>query len=156
MYILAPFVPTPPDVVDRVLSLAEVTSLDLVYDAGCGDGRIVIAAARRCGARGLGVDIEPHWIDESRAKARQAEVEHLVIFKVQDVLTLDFSPATVVFLYLVEWSTRKVEPLLKSMVRPGTRIVSLSFCMGNWEPAKVDRFVDANSAQRTLYLWIAD
>jgi ubiquinone/menaquinone biosynthesis C-methylase UbiE len=156
MFILAPFVPTPPDVVDRMLSLAEVSSNDLVYDLGCGDGRIVIAAAKRCGARGVGVDIEPYWVDTARAKARQAEVEHLSTFEVQDVLTLDVSPATVVILYLVEWSTRKVQPLITSMVKPGTRIVSLSFSMDNWAPAKMEKFVDANGEARTLYLWIAE
>jgi ubiquinone/menaquinone biosynthesis C-methylase UbiE len=155
-YILAPYVATPPDVVDRMLDLAKVTSNDQVYDLGCGDGRIVIAAAKSCGARGLGVDIEPYWIDVSQANAGQAEVDHLVAFKVQDALTLDLSPATVVMLYLVEWSTRKVQPLITSMVKPGTRVVSLSFSMDNWVPAKVEKFVDAHGDVRVLYLWIAE
>lgn len=152
-YILAPYVPTPPDVVERMLDLAEVTGDDLVYDLGCGDGRIVIAAAQRSGARGLGVDIEPYWVETSQANAADAEVEHLVTFKVQDALTLDLSLATVVMLYLVGWSTLKVQPLITSMVKAGTRIVSLSFSMENWEPAKVEKFVDANGKAQTLYLW---
>jgi cyclopropane fatty-acyl-phospholipid synthase-like methyltransferase len=155
LYILAPFVPTPQDVVDRMLALAEVTSEDLVYDLGCGDGRIIIAAAKQCGTRGLGVDIEPYWVETSRANAKQAGVDHLVTFNVQDALTVNLSPATVVMLYLVEWSTAKFQPLIKSMVKPGTRIVSHSFSMDNWAPVKVEKFVDANGAARTLYLWIA-
>jgi cyclopropane fatty-acyl-phospholipid synthase-like methyltransferase len=156
LYILAPFVPTPGDVVDRMLALAEVTSEDLVYDLGCGDGRIIIAAAKQCGARGLGVDIEPYWVETSRANAKQAGVDHLVTFKVRDALKLDLSPATVVMLYLVEWSTAKFQPLITSMVKPGTRIVSHSFSMDNWAPVKVEKFVDANGDARTLYLWIAE
>ena len=155
-YILAPFVPTPHDVVDQMLMLANVTSEDLVYDLGCGDGRIIIAAARQCGARGLGVDIEPYWIEASQANARQTGVEHLVTFKLQDALTVDLSPATVLMLYLVHWSTTKFRPLITSMAKPGTRIVSHSFSMDNWAPVKVKKFVDANGDARTLYLWIVE
>jgi len=156
LYILAPFVPTPRDVVDRMLALAEVTSEDLVYDLGCGDGRIIIAAAKQCGARGLGVDIEPYWVEASRANAKQAGVDQLVTFKLQDALTVDLSPASVVMLYLVEWSTRKFRPLITRMVKPGTRIVSHSFSMDNWAPVKVEKFVVASGDARTLYHWIAE
>ena len=130
-------------------------SEDLVYDLGCGDGRIIIAAAKQCGARGLGVDIEPYWVEGSQANAKQAGVDQLVTFKLQDALTVDLSPASVVMLYLVEWSTRKFRAPITSMVKPGTRIVSHSFSMDNWAPVKVGKFVDANGDARTLYLWIA-
>jgi cyclopropane fatty-acyl-phospholipid synthase-like methyltransferase len=154
-YILAPYVPTPHEVVDRMLQLAEVTDRDVVYDLGCGDGRIVIAAAPQFGARGVGVDIEPHWIEESQRNAELAGVDQLVTFKLQDALTVDLSPATVVTLYLVEWSTSKLRPIIESTVKPGTRIVSHSFGIESWAPAKVERFVDASGHDRTLHLWIA-
>ena len=107
LYILAPYVPTPLDVVERMLELAQVTSRDTIYDLGCGDGRIVITAARKYGARGVGVDIEQHWATESQTNAQQAGVEDLVTFSAADALTVDLTPATVVTLYLVEWSTAR-------------------------------------------------
>lgn len=154
LYILAPFVPTPEDVVERMLQLAEVTSGDVVYDLGCGDGRIIITAAKKYGARGVGVDIEPYRVAESKENAKDAGVEHLVIFKLQDALSADISPASVVMLYLVHWSTLKLLPIITSSVKPGTRIVSHSFSMGDWEPNKVDHFIDSSGTARTLYLWI--
>jgi len=153
-YILAPYVPTPADVVDRMLRLAEVTNKDLVYDLGCGDGRIVIAAARDFGARGVGVDIEPYWIEESRRNAKKAGVEHLTTFRVEDAMSADLSPASVVMLYLVEWSVAKLQPTIESTAEPGTRIVSHSFGMENWTPAKFETFVDVNGQARNLYLYI--
>jgi SAM-dependent methyltransferase len=153
---LAPYVPTPSDVVDRMLVLAGVTAKDVVYDLGCGDGRIVIAAAQRYGARGVGVDIDPERVAESQANARKAGVEKLVTFRQQDALTVDVSPATVVTLYLLSASNLKLRPLLTRQLKPGARIVSHSFAMGDWEPAAVDRFQDSRGIERTLYLWKAD
>ena len=154
LYILAPFVPTPQDVVDRMLQLAEVTSDDVIHDLGCGDGRIVITAAKKYGARGFGVDIEPYWVAESESNARAAGVEHLVTFKLQDALTVDTSPATVVMLYLVHWSTLKLRTMLTKDMKPGTRIVSHSFDMGDWPPVKMEAFIDEGGNARTIYLWI--
>jgi cyclopropane fatty-acyl-phospholipid synthase-like methyltransferase len=154
-YILAPFVPTPEDVVERMLQLAEVTSRDVVYDLGCGDGRIIITAATKYGARGVGVDIEPYWVAESRANAKKAGVDHLVTFSLQDAMTVDLSAATVVMLYLVHWSTAKLQPIIKRQVKPGTRVVSHSF-MGDWTPVKTETFTDASGSVRRLYLWIVD
>ena len=156
LYILAPFVPTPQDVVERMLQLAEVTSQDLVYDLGCGDGRIIITAARKYGARGVGVDIEPYRVTESQSNAKKCGVEHLVTFSLQDAMTVDLSPATVVLLYLVHWSTSKLQQIIKRQVKPGTRIVSHSFGMGNWTPLKTEKFTDASGKDRTLYLWLVD
>ena len=154
LYILAPFVPTPEEVVDHMLRLADVTSEDVVYDLGCGDGRVVIAAARKFGARGVGVDIEPYNISESQANARQAEVEDLTTFRVEDALAVDFSPATVITLYLVGWSTMKFKPLLARDARPGTRIVSHNYSLEGWEPMEVKTVVDADGKTHTLYLWV--
>jgi tRNA G37 N-methylase Trm5 len=153
---LAPFVPTPQDVVDRMLALAEVTSKDTVYDLGCGDGRIVITAAKKYGAHGVGFDIDPQRIKESAENARAAGVEGLVSFKQQDVMTVDVSPATVVTLYLLTASNLKLRPLLTKELKPGSRIVSHMFSMGDWEPTKLDNFTNQEGFPRTLYLWKAD
>ncbi len=153
---LAPFVPTPQDVVERMLQLAGVTARDVVYDLGCGDGRIVVTAAEKFHARGVGVDIDPQRIKEAEANAAKASVEKLVTFRLQDALTTDVSRATVVTLYLLSSSNLALRPMLTRQLRPGARIVSHAFDMGDWEPAKIDRFTDAMGISRTLYLWKAD
>lgn len=153
---LAPFVPTPQDVVDRMLELAKVTNNDVVFDLGCGDGRIVITAAKKFGARGVGVDIDPERIAESNANAKQAGVQHLVSFKLQDATTVDVSEATVVTLYLLSSSNLKLRPMLTKQLKPGARIVSHAFTMGDWEPLTVDAFLDAGGTMRNLYVWKAD
>jgi SAM-dependent methyltransferase len=153
---LAPYVPTPQDVVDRMLELAEVTSKDVVYDLGCGDGRIVITAAKKYGAHGVGVDIDPERIRESEANAKMAGVEKLVSFKLQDATTVDVSKASVVTLYLLSASNLKLRPILTKQLKPGSRIVSHAFSMGDWDPAKTDSFTDGNGYTRTLYLWKTD
>lgn len=152
----APFVATPPDVVDRMLALASVTSRDVVYDLGCGDGRIVIAAAQKFGARGVGVDIDPVRIAEARSNAARQQVEHLVTFRLQDALETDVSEATVVTLYLLSAQNVALRPRLTRQLRPGTRIVSHNFAMGDWEPDGVDVFTSADGQSRTLYLWKTD
>jgi len=153
---LAPYVPTPQEVVDKMLALAEVTSKDVVYDLGCGDGRIVVTAAKKYGARGVGVDIDPDRIKECVANAKIAGVEKLVTCKLQDALQVDVSPATVVTLYLLSSSNLKLRPILTKQLKPGSRIVSHAFSMGDWEPLKTETFEDVNSYSRTLYLWKTD
>jgi SAM-dependent methyltransferase len=153
---LAPYVPTPQEVVDRMLQLAGVGKSDIVYDLGCGDGRIPITAARTFGARGVGVDIEPQRIAEATANARRAGVSHLVSFRLQNALTTDVAEATVVTLYLLSASNLKLRPILTRQLKPGARIVSHAFSMGDWEPDKVDTFTDTANSPRTLYLWKAD
>jgi SAM-dependent methyltransferase len=150
---LAPYVPTPNDVVDRMLTFAKVTRKDVVYDLGCGDGRIVIAAAKKYGARGVGIDIDPERINESIANARTAGVEKLVTFKLQDALKTDVSEATVVTLYLLSFANVQLRPLLQKQLKPGARIVSHNFGMGDWKPDEIDSFRDAIGGTRTLYLW---
>ncbi len=150
---LAPFVPTPTDVVERMLRLAHVGPRDIVYDIGCGDGRIVILAARLFGARGIGIDIDPVRIEESRANARKAAVGHLASFRVEDAMSADFSEATVVTLYLLSASNVALRPRLEAQLKPGSRVVSHSFKIGDWPPQQVDTFADASGEMRTLYLW---
>ena len=154
---LAPYVPSPTDVVDRMLKLAEVTRADVVYDLGSGDGRIPIAAAKTYGARGVGLDINPIRIEESRANAKAAGVEHLVEFREQDVLTADISAATVVTLYLLSSSNARLRPILTKQLKPGTRIVSHAFSMGPaWPADKIDTFQTRLGDETTLYLWKFD
>ena len=150
---LAPYVATPLDVVERMLMLARVGPSDVVYDLGCGDGRVVIMAAQKFGARGVGVDIEATLVDEAIAKAKAAGVADRVTFRVQDALTLDVSPATVVTLYLLASANARLRPILMRQLRPGARIVSHNFPIGDWEPDVVDNFTDAGGRKRTLYLW---
>lgn len=139
-----------------MLAFAEVTSKDVVYDLGCGDGRIVVTAAKKYGAHGVGIDIDSDRIDDSRRNAREAGVTALVEFRRGDILQADVSDATVVMLYLVSSSNLKLRPLLTKQLKPGSRIVSHSFGMGDWQPTKVDRFKDARGDDRVLYLWRAD
>ena len=153
---LAPYVPTPDDVVERMLDLAQVATGDVVYDLGCGDGRIPIAAAKR-GARGVGIDLDPQRIVESNANAKAAGVTDRVEFRVQDAMTVDVSPATVVTLYLLSSSNAKLRPILTRQLKPGARVVSHAFSMGSaWPADKVDTFRTARGDEVTLYLWRAD
>ena len=145
-----PYVPTPQSVVDAMLSLAAVNKDDVVYDMGCGDGRIVITAAKKYGARGVGVDIDPDRIKEANANAKQAGVSDRVKFVEQDLFQTDFKGASVVTLYLLPDINLKLRPKLLSELKPGTRVVSHAFDMGDWKPDKTER-VDGD---RTIYFWI--
>jgi ubiquinone/menaquinone biosynthesis C-methylase UbiE len=153
---LAPYVPTGHDVVDRMLSLASVTKEDFVVDLGCGDGRIPIAAAKKYGARGLGVDIDPVRIQEANANLKIAGVQNLVEFRLENLLQTDVSKATVVTTFLLSASNLRLRPILTRQLKPGARVVTNTFSMGDWTPAKTDTFVDATGRTRTLYLYIAD
>jgi SAM-dependent methyltransferase len=153
---LAPYVPTPQDVVDRMLTLAEVKKSDLVVDLGCGDGRIPITAAKKYGARGFGVDIDPRRISEANANAKAAKVEHLVTFSLQDALKTDVSDATVLTTYLLSASNLRLRPIITKQLKPGARIIAHTFSFGDWPPDKVDTFTDAGGRVRTLYRYIAD
>ena len=150
---LAPSAATPSDVVDRMLTLAKVGPNDVVYDLGCGDGRIVIAAAQKFGARGVGVDIDAALVAQAEANARTAGVANRVTFSVQDAMTTDVSPATVVTLYLLAAGNVKLRPMLAKQLRPGARIVSHNYPIGDWDPERVETFKDARGATRTLFLW---
>jgi SAM-dependent methyltransferase len=144
-----PYVPTPQDVVDRMLAVAKVGKNDVVYDLGCGDGRIVVTAAKQFGARGVGIDINPERIAEARANAKKAGVAQRVDLRVANLFETDLSPASVVTLYLLPNINLKLRPQLWKQLRPGTRVVSHAFDMGaDWPP---EQTVDASG--RTIYLW---
>jgi len=143
-----PYVPTPIAVVDAMLDLAKVTKSDTVYDLGCGDGRIVVRAATRFGCRGVGVDLNPERVREARQNAAKAVVTELTRFEVGDVFDFDFSPASVVTMYLLPSVNLKLRPRLQKELKPGTRIVSHDFHMGDW-PAQVTREV----GRSRIYLW---
>jgi protein-L-isoaspartate O-methyltransferase len=151
---LAPYMATPQEVVDRMLQMAEVTKTDVVYDLGSGDGRLVITAAKRYGARGVGIDIDSALITQSRANARKEGVEALVEFRQQDALTVDVSPASVVTLYLLSGANLKLRPTLQKQLKPGSRIVSHEFGMGDWVPTRTETIIDQRGTSRVLYLWI--
>ena len=153
---LAPYVPTPQEVVDRMLTLAGVQKNDFVVDLGCGDGRIPVTAAKKYGARGLGVDIDPVRIAEANANAKAAGVTHLVEFKLQDAMKTDVSTATVVTTYLLSASNLKLRPILTAQLKPGSRIITHNFSMGDWAPEKSDTFKDAEGRSRTVYLYRVD
>jgi ubiquinone/menaquinone biosynthesis C-methylase UbiE len=144
------YVATPHEIVDRMLDVANVRTGDVVYDLGCGDGRMVIAAAKKFATRGVGVDLDPARIREARANAKAAGVEALVTFKVGDLFETDITEATVVMLYLLPELNRRLMPKLFAELRPGARVVSHDFDMGrNWPP---DRAVKLGSDD--IYLWV--
>ncbi|HAK54484.1 MAG: methyltransferase domain-containing protein [Vicinamibacterales bacterium] len=153
---LAPYVPTPQEVVDRMLQLAEVGPDDVVYDLGSGDGRIPISAARDYGARGVGVDIDPERVAEANANARREGVSDRVSFILGDAMATDVSDATVVTLYLLSSSNLKLRPILTNQLAAGARIVSHAFSMGDWEADSVETFNDSRGNPRTLYFWRFD
>ncbi|MCD6041443.1 MAG: putative methylase family [Burkholderiales bacterium] len=142
------FVPTPHEVVDDMLRLANVKKGDVLYDLGSGDGRIAIAAAKRYGVRAVGIDIDPERIREARENARKAGVTNLVEFRQEDLFKTDFREATVVTLYLLPDLNVKLRPRLWSELKPGTRIVSHQFDMGNW---KAEKRLESNG--RVVYFW---
>ncbi len=152
----APYVTTPPDVVDRILALANVGTNDVVYDLGSGDGRIVIAAAQKFGARGVGIDIDQARVDDATENAKRANVAGLVRFERGDVLEADVAEATVLTVYLSSAINVTLRPRITAQLRQGARIVSHNFGMGDWDPDSVDTFTDSLGRSRTLYLWIAN
>lgn len=148
------FVPTPQDVVDKMLQLAEVRKDDLLYDLGCGDGRIVVTAARRYGCRAEGFDIDPRRVEESLENVQKNKVGHLVKIEQKDIFTLDLSKADVITLFLLSRLNVKLIPQLEKL-RPGSRIVSHSFPMDGIKPDRVvTMFSKEDQSEHTVYLWI--
>ena len=142
------YVPTPQEVVEAMLQVANVTKNDIVYDLGCGDGRIPVTAAKKYGARGIGIDIDPQRIKEANENVQKSGVADKVTIMNADLFTTDISEATVVTLYLLPSLNQKLMPKLKSELKPGTRIVSHAFDMGDWKPEKE---LDVNG--RKVYYW---
>jgi ribosomal protein L11 methylase PrmA len=141
------FVPTPADVINKMLELAKVTPKDVVYDLGCGDGRIVVAAAKK-GARAVGIDIDPQRIREANANAKAEKVTDKARFIENDLFEADISEATVVTLYLLPRLNEKLKPKLLKELKPGTRIVSHAFNMGDWQPEET-----AMVGGTSVFLW---
>ncbi|HEX5611412.1 MAG TPA: methyltransferase domain-containing protein [Burkholderiales bacterium] len=143
------YVPTPQEVVEDMLRLVDVKKGDVLYDLGCGDGRIPITAARLYGIRAVGIDIDPQRIAEAKENAKKAGVTHLVDFRLADLFQSDFREASVITLYLLPDLNVKLRPRLLAEMKPGTRIVSHQFDMGDWKPEKR---LDSNG--RTIYFWV--
>jgi ubiquinone/menaquinone biosynthesis C-methylase UbiE len=142
------FVPTDFQVVTAMLKLAEVTSKDIVYDLGCGDGRFVVTAAQQFGARGVGIDIDPQRIKEANELAKRTGANDKVRFIEGDLFETDISEATVVTLYLLTRLNLKLRPKLMKELKPGTRIVSHAFDMGDWKPEKTE-----NVGGSSIFMW---
>ncbi|HXV07098.1 MAG TPA: methyltransferase domain-containing protein [Burkholderiales bacterium] len=142
------YVPTPQSVVEDMLRLADVKKGDVLYDLGCGDGRIPVTAARKYGVRAVGIDIDPERIREANRNAKKSGVTRLVRFRQQDLFQTDLREATVVTLYLLPDLNLKLRPRLLEQLKPGTRVVSHQFDMGDWKP---DKTLETGGA--TVYLW---
>jgi SAM-dependent methyltransferase len=149
-----PYVPTPPEVVDEMLRLSGVKAGDVLYDLGCGDGRIVIAAAKRHGVRAVGIDIDPLRIQESNANAAAAGLAGKVRFLQQNIFEADFKDATVVTMYLLTSVNVRLRPKLLTELRPGTRLVSHSFGMDDWRPDKDTVVATSFGDERNVHFWI--
>jgi len=150
---IARYVPTPHEVVDRMLELARVRKGDLVYDLGSGDGRIVITAAQRYGVKAVGFEIDPGLVKNSRDSIRAAGLEHLVEIRKQDIRTVDLSPASVLTMYLHPAANLRLRSAIMRQLKPGARVVSHDFGMGNWKPDRIDQLTDSAGYSRTIYLW---
>jgi len=152
-----PFVPTTDEAVLAMLKLADVKKTDVVYDLGCGDGRIVITAAKNLGARAVGIDINPVRINEAKANAKRAGVENMVRFEENDLFQADIHEASVVTLFLLPDVNLRLRPKLIQDLKPGTRIVSNTFDMGDWKADKeatVGNPDEQTYLSHRLYLWI--
>ncbi|HWP34375.1 MAG TPA: methyltransferase domain-containing protein, partial [Thermodesulfobacteriota bacterium] len=149
-----PYVSTPQPVVEKMLEMARVTKDDVVYDLGSGDGRIVITAAKKYGARGVGVDIDPERIRESNENARKAGVEHLVRFVQQNLFDTDLREATVVTMYLLQAVNLRLRPRLLAQLDPGDRIVSHAFDLGDWRPDRTAEVETGDGRRVYVYAWV--
>jgi hypothetical protein len=150
---LAPFVPTPQEVVDRMLELAELRKGDVLYDLGSGDGRIVVSAAAKYGVKAIGFEIDPVLVKESREAIQRAGLDHLAEIREQDIRTVNLFPATVLTLYLYPAANLRLRSAILSQMKPGSRVVSHDFAMGDWKPERVERITDSMGLSRTIYRW---
>jgi tRNA G37 N-methylase Trm5 len=150
---IVPYVPTPQEVVDRMLELAQVKKGDVVYDLGSGDGRIVVTAAKKYGVKAIGFEIDPQRIKESHENIKKAGVENLVEIRQQDIRTVDLSAANVLTMYLLPEVNLMIRPNIWKQMKPGSRVVSHDFDMGDWKPLKTEYIKDGSSWDHTLYLW---
>jgi tRNA G37 N-methylase Trm5 len=149
----ARYMPTPQRVVEAMLAMAQVRPCDVVYDPGCGDGRVVITAARRHGARGVGIDIDPWCIEQSRQNARRAGVKQQVMFVHGDAIQVDLSPATVLALYMPARWNEQFLPKLRRELAPGCRVVAYMYGFGEWPAAETRYVTDQYGRTSPIYLW---
>jgi cyclopropane fatty-acyl-phospholipid synthase-like methyltransferase len=154
-----PFVPTPIEVVDKMLEMAAVQKDDVVYDLGSGDGRMVIRAAKKYGARGVGVEMDQTLLDKARKSAEAEGVSHLVDFRAEDALKTDLSPATVVTLYMLPWFNQAMKPNFRKYLKPGSRIVAHDFGIEGWQPDKTEKLPEPEKKAggylhyHSIFLW---
>ena len=147
------YIPTPHDAVEAMLDLAQVNADDVLYDLGCGDGRLLIQAARRWGTRGFGIDIDLARIVQAQRNVTAAGLADLITLRQENLYESDVRSATVVALYLLPHLNLRLRPRLWQQLRPGTRVISHQFDMGDWEPQKVIRLTPSEE-DSTLYLWV--
>ena len=150
---IVPYVPTPQEVVERMLDLAQVKKGDVVYDLGSGDGRIVVTAAKKYGVKAIGFEIDPERIKESKENIAKAGVGNLVEIRQQDIRTVDLSGASVLTMYLLPEVNLMIRPNIWKQMKPGSRVVSHDFDMGDWKPLKTENIKDGSTWEHTLYLW---
>jgi cyclopropane fatty-acyl-phospholipid synthase-like methyltransferase len=154
-----PFVPTPVEVIDKMLEMARVRKDDVVYDLGSGDGRVVIRAAKNYGARGVGIEMDQTLLEKARKSAQAEGVSHLVEFRKEDALKTDLSPATVVTLYMLPWFNEAMKPNFRKYLKPGARIVAHDFGIEGWKPDKTERLPEPEKKAggyvhyHSIFLW---
>ncbi len=148
-----PFVPTPPEVIDRMLEMARVKREDVIYDLGSGDGRILIQAAKRYGTKGVGVEIDPDLVRQAQNNALREKVNQLVEFRTGDALSTDVSPATVVTLYMLPDFNAKLRPIFDRQLKSGARVVSHDFPIEGWVPDRVERVKGDFLHDHTIFLF---
>jgi cyclopropane fatty-acyl-phospholipid synthase-like methyltransferase len=154
-----PFVPTPIEVIDKMLEMAQLQQNDVVYDLGSGDGRVVIRAAKKYGARGVGIEMDQTLLDKARKSAQAEGVNHLVEFRKEDALKADLSPATVVTLYMLPWFNEAMKPNFRKYLKPGARIVAHDFGIEGWKPDKTERLPEPEKKAggyvhyHSIFLW---
>jgi ubiquinone/menaquinone biosynthesis C-methylase UbiE len=149
---LAPYIPTPQVLVDAMLEYAQVKAADVVYDLGSGDGRIVITAAQKFGARGVGVELDPELCREAERRVKELGLSERVSILQQNALRVDLSPATVVTMYLLTSSNERLRPNLEKYLKPGARVVTNDYAMTGWRPTKL-KIVKSGSAEHRIYVY---
>ncbi len=154
-----PFVPTPVEVIDKMLEMARVRRNDVVYDLGSGDGRVVIRAAKKYGARGVGIEMDQTLLEKARKSAQAEGVSHLVEFRAEDALKTDLSPATIVTLYMLPWFNEAMKPNFRKYLKAGSRIVAHDFGIEGWKPDKTEKLPEPEKKAggyvhyHSIYLW---
>ena len=151
--LLAPYVPTPMNVVNRMLELAKITPDDLVYDLGCGDGRMLIAAAKKYGAKCVGIEIDKDLVLLAIENAKKEKVDHLITIIHEDALKIDISPASVLAFYLLPEGLRKLKPVFEESLKPGTRLVSHNYPIEGWTPDKIEYLEADDNFEHLVYFF---